>query len=162
MGREISPANSQVSLHPCQPNSCPVAIFCRLPLTAASSAVLTPAGAQGLTGPAYEVSPWSGPLSGFSLVDTAGKTWRPADLKGRAVLLNFWASWCQPCRAEMPTLQQVADLRPRQTAGARDQLQGDAGARLQFFKATGVTLPVLLDADGRRRADGVSQCFPPL
>ena len=66
--------------------------------------------AQGLTGPAFEVSKWSGPVSSLGLLDTTGKTWQPADLRGRAVLLNFWASWCEPCRAEMPTLQQVADL----------------------------------------------------
>src|SRR5215207_10914265 len=84
--------------------------FLKQAVAAGAGAAVLPAMPQGLTGPAYEVVPWAGPLAAFSLVDTTGKTWRPADLRGRAVLLNFWASWCEPCRAEMPTLQQIADL----------------------------------------------------
>ena len=72
--------------------------------------MLSPVKAQQLSGEAYAASRWAGPIAAFNLVDTAGKTWFPGDFKGRAVLLNFWASWCEPCRAEMPTLQQVADL----------------------------------------------------
>src|SRR5690349_5715122 len=116
---------------------------------ACAAAGASVAAAQGLTGPAYEVSPWSGPVSAFSLVDTNGKTWRPSDLRGRAVMLNFWASWCEPCRAEMPTLQQVADF-----YGAEKLLvlainfKESAARALQFARTTGVTLPVLLDQDG--------------
>ena len=99
------------------------------------------AHAQGLTGPAYEVTPWSGPLSGLGLVDTTGKTWQWPDVQGRAVLLNFWASWCEPCRAEMPTLQQVADL-----YGADKLLvlainfKEPAARALQFAKTTGIKM----------------------
>src|SRR4029453_1787537 len=84
--------------------------FLQQALAISAGAAVLPARPQGLTGPAYEVSPWTGPVSNFALVDTTGKTWLPTDLRGRAVLLNFWASWCEPCRAEMPTLQQVADF----------------------------------------------------
>ena len=118
------------------------------------------AAAQGLTGPAYEVSRWSGPLS-LALTDTTGKTWRTADLAGRAVLLNFWASWCEPCRAEMPTLQQVADLY------GSDKLlvlavnfKEPAGRALQFAKTTGVTLPVLLDTAGQTAKQLGVKVFP--
>ena len=99
------------------------------------------AHAQGLTGPAYEVTPWSGPLSGLGLVDTTGKTWQWPDVQGRAVLLNFWAIWCEPCRAEMPTLQQVADL-----YGADKLLvlainfKEPAARALQFAKTTGIKM----------------------
>ncbi|CAN5559029.1 hypothetical protein BH10PSE16_BH10PSE16_32340 [soil metagenome] len=127
----------------------------------ASSVLFTRAGAQGLTGPAYEVSPWPGPVAAFSLVDTRGKTWRPADFKGRAVLLNFWASWCEPCRAEMPTLQQMADLY------GSDQLlvlainfKEHPASALRFAKRSGITLPVLLDVDGRAAHRWGVRVFP--
>jgi thiol-disulfide isomerase/thioredoxin len=124
--------------------------FLRSALASASLTVWTQAGAQGLTGPAYEVSKWSGPLAAFKLVDTTGKTWTAADLKGQAVLLNFWAGWCEPCRAEMPTLQQIADF-----YGADKLLvlavnfKEQAARAIRFAQSTGVTLPVLLDLDGQ-------------
>lgn len=117
--------------------------------------------AQGLTGPAYEVTPWSGPVSSLGLVDTTGKTWQVPDLQGRAVLLNFWASWCEPCRAEMPTLQQVADLYgPDKLLVLAINFRESAARALQFAKTTGVSLPVLLDTTGRAAAQWGVKVFP--
>lgn len=130
-------------------------------LATVSATALPSALAQGLSGPAYEVSKWSGPLSAFSLVDTTGKTWRPFDFKGRAVLLNFWASWCEPCRAEMPTLQQVADLygSDKLLVLAINFKERPARA-LQFAQATGVSVPVLLDLDGQTARQWGVKVFP--
>ncbi|MGH8858834.1 MAG: TlpA family protein disulfide reductase [Polaromonas sp.] len=127
----------------------------------ASAAALPQAGAQGLTGPAYEVSKWSGPVSAFGLVDTTGKTWGLADLRGRAVLLNFWASWCEPCRAEMPTLQQVADLYgPEKLLVLAINFKEPPARAIQFARTTGVTLPVLLDVDGKVARQWGVKVFP--
>lgn len=83
------------------------------------------------------------------LVDITGKTWRLDDLQGRAVMLNFWASWCEPCRAEMPTLQQVADLYGSERLLVLTVNFKESPSRaLQFAKTTGVSLPVLLDSSG--------------
>ena len=41
----------------------------------------------------------------FSFTDATGKTTSTADLKGKVVFINFWASWCPPCQAEMPSLE---------------------------------------------------------
>jgi len=43
----------------------------------------------------------------FSFTDSNGKTATTADLKGKVVFINFWASWCPPCRAEMPSLENL-------------------------------------------------------
>ena len=117
--------------------------------------------AQGLTGQAYEVTPWSGSLFGLGLLDTAGKTWQWPDLRGRAVLLNFWASWCEPCRAEMPTLQQVADLYgPDKLLVLAVNFKETAARALQFAKTTGVSLPVLLDTTGKVAGQWGVKVFP--
>jgi thiol-disulfide isomerase/thioredoxin len=46
-------------------------------------------------------------VSSFQFRDAAGNTGSTADLKGKVVLINFWATWCPPCRAEMPSLQSL-------------------------------------------------------
>ena len=131
-----------------------------LPALAASAAARL-ANAQGLTGPAYEVTPWSGPVSSLGLVDTTGKTWQLPDLQGRAVLLNFWASWCEPCRAEMPTLQQVADLYgPDKLLVLAINFTESAARALQFAKTTGVSLPVLLDTTCKAAGQWCVKVFP--
>ena len=45
----------------------------------------------------------------FTVADQSGKTISTADLKGKVVFMNFWASWCPPCRAEFPSIQKFYD-----------------------------------------------------
>ena len=47
------------------------------------------------------------PLPPFALVDTEGRTWRPADLQGKKSLLVVWATWCGFCRHELPLVQEL-------------------------------------------------------
>lgn len=47
------------------------------------------------------------PLPDFQISDAEGKTWRLADLKGKVTLVNLWATWCGPCRDELPYLQKL-------------------------------------------------------
>lgn len=80
--------------------------------------------------------------------DPGGGTHRLADYAGQVILLNFWATWCAPCREEMPSLDAL------QTEMGGDDFQvvtvatgRNAPAKIkEFFEETGVTtLPVLLD-----------------
>jgi len=134
--------------------------FLRAALLAAG-AVSPLSGALAAAEAAYTVSPWRGPVPVFQALDTSGKLWRLADLQGRAVLVNFWASWCEPCRAEMPTLQQIADLYgPDKLQVLALNFKEHPARAIQFAASTGLSLPVLLDPQGQTaRAWGV-KVFP--
>ena len=94
-------------------------------------------------------------------MDITGKTWGVADLRGRAVLLNFWATWCEPCLAEMPSLQQLADLHgPDKLLVLAINFKESAARAIQFAKTTGVTLPLLLDRDGEVARQWGVRLFP--
>ncbi len=114
-----------------------------------------------LTGPAFQVLPWAGPLAALDLPDTTGKRWRAADLQGRPVLLNFWASWCEPCRAEMPSLQALAELYgPDKLLVLAINFKEPPARALRFAQSTGVTLPVLLDTQGLLARQWGVKVFP--
>ena len=49
-------------------------------------------------------------ITAFSVQDSAGQIFSTNDLKGKVVFINFWATWCPPCRAEMPSLNQLYTL----------------------------------------------------
>jgi peroxiredoxin len=86
----------------------------------------------------------------FVLPDLAGRPTRLADLRGKVVLVNFWATWCPPCREEVPSMAKLNLL----MAGKPFQMlavsidEGGKEAVEDFFRKTGTTLPALLDADG--------------
>ena len=93
------------------------------------------------------------PLKGFlapdfTLSDTAGKPIQLAAFKGRPVVINFWATWCPPCRREMPALEGI--WREQQAKGKLMILgvdQGENAATVARFEAqiVDMTFPVLLD-----------------
>lgn len=82
----------------------------------------------------------------LALKDLRGRTVRVGDYKGKVVLLNFWATWCPPCRAEMPDLVKWQ----RQYRGKGLQVIGitypptELRAVRQFIRSIGVNYPVLL------------------
>lgn len=110
----------------------------------------------------YEVQAWNPrkPVPGVQASDLRGKVWRLADLRGKAVLLNFWASWCEPCRAEMPSLQRLAAKHPHTLVVLAINFKESPTTVQQFVQRTGLTLPVLPDPQGSvARAWGIT-IFP--
>lgn len=94
----------------------------------------------------------------------AGDSVTIASLRGRTVLLNVWATWCPPCRAEMPALQQLSD---RYAAHGLDvvavSVDSDGSAAAAFVDELGLSMRVLHDPGGRVtrafRTTGVPESF---
>ena len=80
------------------------------------------------------------PAPDFSLSGPNGET-RLSTLKGKLVLVHFWATWCPPCREELPSLAKL------NKAISIDKEGNDAVQKL--FSGLGITLPVLLDSSSR-------------
>ena len=114
----------------------------QLTLTALSAAATLTAAAATLQSGA--------PAPAFQLNSNTGKPLALADFKGQIVLLNFWATWCGPCRQEMPILEQLN----RQYHGKGVTLLGinvepDSAAAVDWLKATPVSFPILFDVDSK-------------
>jgi cytochrome oxidase Cu insertion factor (SCO1/SenC/PrrC family) len=109
-----------------------------------------------ISGPEQPAPAGGGRAPSFKLSTTTGDTVSLSSLAGTPLVINFWASYCPPCRAEMPLLQQ----RVGPQSGARLVLvnEGDSvGTARSFLDSAAVHLPSLLDSDlGVGKAYGVS------
>lgn len=80
------------------------------------------------------------------LLDGEGLETSLAQYKGKWMLLNFWATWCAPCRKEMPALQRLADAMPEIAVVPVATGRNDVGQIVKFYGEAGVTsLPLLRD-----------------
>ena len=85
----------------------------------------------------------------FELQDLSGKKVKLSALKGKVVFLNFWATWCGPCRSEMPSMQRLHEkLKAEGLEILAVDLQEDKGKVQAFAKELGLAFPILLDSDG--------------
>lgn len=96
------------------------------------------------SGAAATFSPWKGGATPpLVLKDAKGKEYDLAALKGKVVIVNFWATWCEPCREEMPSLEELQDRYKSRSLVVLTVNMEEAEARVkQFIDAT------LLQADG--------------
>jgi len=91
------------------------------------------------------------PAPDISVVSIAnGSTLKLSDLKGKVVLLNFWATWCPPCRQEIPSMMKLNSVmtgKPFQMVAVSIDEGGKPALDL-FFKESGFILPAYLDPSG--------------
>lgn len=89
------------------------------------------------------------PAPEFTLEDLSGKKISLKSLRGKAVFLNFWATWCVPCRAEMPAMEKIhRKLKAEGFEVVAINFREDESDVRGFVKELGLTFTVLLDKDG--------------
>ena len=97
------------------------------------------AGAAIATGPAPSAPD-------FALPSRDGGEVRLSELKGQVVMINFWATWCGPCRQEMPLLQQIhAKYEPLGFTMLGINVEPDSAAAQVWLKGMPVSFPILFD-----------------
>ncbi len=110
--------------------------------TALPALLLAAFAAPALTG----APPPSGPAPQFHLDSMAGKPVDLSQFKGQVVMLNFWASWCGPCRTEMPILEKLHEkYKPMGFSMVGVNVEPDSKLAVEWLKATPVTFPILFD-----------------
>lgn len=106
--------------------------------------------------PEETADPDAVPALDFTLNDQFGNSHSLADYKGKTIFLNFWATWCPPCKAELPEIQQLYDNYSREgedaliVLGVAGPEMGDEGTVediTAFLEDNGYTYPVLMDTD---------------
>src|SRR5262245_24278444 len=91
-----------------------------------------------------------GPAPDFSLPARGGKALGLKDLRGQVVMINFWATWCGPCRQEMPLLEQMyKKYRPMGFTMLGVNVEPDSSGAEGWLKETPVSFPILFDRENR-------------
>jgi cytochrome c biogenesis protein CcmG, thiol:disulfide interchange protein DsbE len=88
------------------------------------------------------------PVSDFTLPVLRGGSFEFSQLKGEPAVINFWATWCQPCKQEMPLLQQYVQKYPDRFALIGVDFHEEPGIVQTFVESLGLTFPILLDKTG--------------
>jgi thiol-disulfide isomerase/thioredoxin len=112
-------------------------------------------------GPAMRVAKTS-PAPDFTLDSLDGKSMRLSDLRGKAVLLNFWATWCGPCKIETPWLVELQNQYGSQGLQVVGVEMGDDGKDeiTKFMKDMGVNYPMLIGKEAVGDAYGGVPALP--
>jgi thiol-disulfide isomerase/thioredoxin len=90
------------------------------------------------------------PAPAFQLGSADGRAVDLVGLKGKVVMINFWASWCGPCRKEMPILEQLnKQYRGKGLTLIGVNVEPDSKAAMNWLKETPVSFPILFDTDSK-------------
>jgi thiol-disulfide isomerase/thioredoxin len=112
---------------------------------------------------AHVVKPWpeARPVPELELSDLDGKPWTLAAHAGKVVVLNFWATWCEPCRVEMPSLDAVSTrLKPRGLVVCAINYKESAETIRKFLEKMPFKPTILLDSEGDATSDWTPRVFP--
>ncbi len=97
----------------------------------------------------------------FELKDLNGKKISLSSFKGKVVLLNFWATWCPPCREEMPSMERLyRRFKDKDLVILAVDLREEAKVVRKFVAKQKLSFPVLLDSDGKVGAIYGAQSIP--
>jgi thiol-disulfide isomerase/thioredoxin len=102
-------------------------------------------------------------LPEFSVQDLQGQEISSADLRGKVVLVDFWATWCQPCKKEMPGYQKLLNLygsRGFAVMGFKFDTMMDAEEPTQFARKIGVRYPLAVASDDLKQKFGGIEGLP--
>jgi thiol-disulfide isomerase/thioredoxin len=111
--------------------------------------MLVTSGIFGTATLAAELKPASGKAPPFTLRDLEGREHRLAQYRGKVIVLNFWATWCVPCREEMPSLDRLAaKLADRPFIVLAVNYSEGAPRVREFGEKLSLRFPLLLDSDG--------------
>lgn len=131
-------------------------------LAAGAAACAVPAASRLHAETGFDVQPWpANKAAPMHLgADEAGMQLSLAALRGRAVLINFWATWCEPCLQEMPSLQRLAYSRATEIKVLTVNVKDAQSAVERFLVQTGLQLPALRDSDGAIARQWGVRVFP--
>ena len=99
---------------------------------------------------AAELKPWEGGATpAFAVEDLKGQSHELADYKGKVVLVNFWATWCEPCRAEMPSIDRLRNSLKGKPFEVLAVNMAEPLSRIEKFSAAmPLGFPLMRDRDG--------------
>jgi len=103
------------------------------------------------------------PLPDFSVKDLKGHVISSTDLRGKVVLIDFWATWCQPCKKEMPGYQKLLDRygsRGFAVVGFKFDTMRDTEDPVLFAKGLGVHYPLAVATDDLKQRFGGIEGLP--
>jgi thiol-disulfide isomerase/thioredoxin len=88
----------------------------------------------------------------FHLTDLSGQAVELSSFQGKVILLNFWASWCEPCHHELPQLEELSQTyQPKGVVFLTINVDEDPAARDKYLKEHPLSLPILLNSDEHLR-----------
>jgi len=124
------------------------------------AALLTLCAGAAAAGPSLRdsLSPVTGQIAApaLSLARIDGKSYALAQRRGRVVMVNFWATWCPPCRAEMPAMERLWQRLHGRGLDVVGVNQGESAQAISAFLkdfGTPISFPILLDSDSKALDD---------